>query len=111
MHLWQILSLFAIVVIYSVLLMPVSHSTDYFKIPEQHRRPASSLSDFYTNHSKLVVEPYLTTRLKYKKQYHVPSVMVDGFHSYLPENAMWRNGIVEISDDVKLLNDIEKNKS
>jgi hypothetical protein len=72
-----------------------------FNVPLGDRRPPERMKDYYRKQDTKLFGHVLKTRNKYKTQYHLGSVMKTGFHSDLPPDAMWRDGIVEIGEDIR----------
>ncbi len=69
---------------------------DEFMIPADKRRADKSIQEYYDNRQAHVWGDLLATRQLFLSQYHVGTVMKDGFRADLPENAMWKNGKIEI---------------
>ena len=75
-----------------------------FVIPEEARKPKQSMKEYYADHKDILTNLLMGTRLKYQEQYHTGTVLRDGFNADLPENAMWKNGVVVIGEDIRELN-------
>lgn len=71
-----------------------------FDVPLNKRRPKESIKDFYRSQESVLFGQLFSTRGKYLTQHHVGTVMKDGFHTDLPDNAMWRNGMVVIGPEI-----------
>ena len=73
---------------------------DEYVIPPHHRKPELSVKEYYKQREEILFAQMMSTRNKYQQQYHIGTVMKDGFHTDLPDNAMWRNGKVEMSAEI-----------
>jgi len=74
-----------------------------FNVPETDRRPEQRMKDYYRRQDTHLFGQLLHTRNRYKTQHHLGSIMKDGFHADLPPDAMWRDGIVQIGEDIREL--------
>lgn len=72
-----------------------------FLIPEAHRQPLVSMKEFYAVPDRGLTDLMLRTRLTYRAQNHLGTVMRDGFHIDLPEDTMWRGGVLVSGPDVR----------
>lgn len=70
-------------------------------IPEHHRDPGVSIHEFNKIKQQASIDAMLKTRLTFKEQPYFGSVMRDGFHADLPENAMWKDGIVAVGPEIQ----------
>lgn len=103
---------------------PISDNGDYYKpwsiinqwketnfiVPETARKPAVSIQEFYQKQDDLIWEMILKSRLEFKEQHFVGSVMKDGFHSDLPADCMWKNGKIEKNKTIYNLRKAETEK-
>ena len=76
------------------------HDKSYV-IPESQRQPGMSMKKFYANEDRGLMDMMMRTRLLFKRQNHIGTVMKDGFHADLPEGTTWRGGKIVTGDDVK----------
>lgn len=76
---------------------------DGYTIPQADRQPTESMKDLESNQQSNLVAAMMRTRLKFKQQNHVGSVMKDGFNADLPENAMWKGGTIVVGEDIRQL--------
>lgn len=72
-----------------------------YTIPEAQRQPALSMKEFYAVPDRGLMDLMMRTRLTFKSQNHIGTVMRDGFHIDLPENTMWRGGVLVSGEDVR----------
>lgn len=74
-----------------------------YTIPLIDRQPLESMQDFYANHEQNLIAGMMRTRLKFKEQTHVGTVMRDGFNADLPPDAMWKGGVIVVGEDIRQL--------
>jgi len=72
-----------------------------YNVPAEAQRPNMPMKEYYEKHDQITTELMMNTRLAFREQYHVGSVMKDGFNADLPENAMWKNGVIVLGEDVR----------
>lgn len=72
-----------------------------YTVPEAQRQPTLSMAAFYAVPDRGLTDSMLRTRLTFKTQPHVGTVLRDGFHVDLPENAMWRGGVLVLGEEVR----------
>jgi len=123
---YQCLVFFVLLVFALFLLVsdPTSDNGDYYKpwsivtqwreanfvVPESDRKPKISMSEFYQKQDDLIWEMILKSRLEFREQYFIGTVMKDGFHSDLPPDCMWKNGKIEKSKVIENLRKAEAEK-
>lgn len=76
---------------------------DSYTVPLADRRPTVGVREFYADNDANLTATMLRTRLKFRDQHHVGSVMRDGFHADLPPDAMWKGGVIVVGDDIRRL--------
>jgi hypothetical protein len=71
-----------------------------YNVPIKDRRPLERMVDYYKNQEKIMMDLLVNTRMKFRQQHFIGTVMRDGFHSDLPDNAMWRGSKIEMGDNI-----------
>lgn len=80
----------------------VNNLTDTdFTIPELQRRPPVSMTEFYATRDQTLTNMMMATRLRFQQQNHMGTVMRDGFHADLPDNAVWRGGVIVMGENIR----------
>lgn len=81
-----------------------------YNINLKDRRPLERMKDFYQKQEQILKDHLINTRLQFKAQHFVGSVMRDGFHSDLPSNAMWQGHKVVMGKEIEQIRkkEIEK---
>ena len=72
-----------------------------YVIPVNQRRPLESVAEYYAKRDETLITMLVTTRGKFTKQHHLGTVMKDGFHTDLPNDAMWKDGKIEIGSEIQ----------
>lgn len=70
-------------------------------IPAEKRHPDVSIREFYADREGRIRRELIETRMKFKAQPFVGSVMTDGFHSDLPLGTKWEGGTIVGGEKVK----------
>jgi len=111
-------AIFFVLIFFALFLLvsdPTTDNGDYYKpwsiitqwkeanfvVPEADRKPKVSMLEFYKKQDDLIWEMILKSRLEFKEQHFVGTVMKDGYHADLPSDCMWKNGKVEKSREVQ----------
>lgn len=74
---------------------------DDYTLPAAQRQPALSMKEFYAVEDRGLLDMMMKTRLTFKAQNHLGTVLRDGFHIDLPENTMWRGGKLVRGEEVR----------
>lgn len=75
--------------------------SEKYKLQSHQLTPKHSMSYMAQHHVDLLNNIYVKTRKEFEGQHHEASNMFNGFHTLLPDNAKWVDGVVEISDDIR----------
>jgi len=82
------------------------------EIPPDKRQPNVSIKEFYKDRESRKRKELIETRLKFKAQPFVGSVMTDGFHADLPEGTKWKGGTIvggqEVQQEMKQLEEYSR---
>lgn len=81
-------------------LKDLINETDYI-IPEKGRKPEESVAEFHKNIEEKTIQLMVDSRLRFPKQYHEGSILMGGYHSTMPPNSRWKNGVVSIGSHEK----------
>ena len=79
-----------------------------YTIEESKRQPQLSMKEFYQVEDRGLTDMMMRTRLTFKRQNHIGTVMRDGFHADLPEGTMWMNGKLVMGEDVRQQMELSK---
>lgn len=74
-----------------------------YEIPVSQRQPTLSMKDFYAVPDRGLMDLMMRTRLTFKNQHFLGTVFRDGFHIDLPEDTMWRGGVLVSGPEVQKL--------
>jgi hypothetical protein len=72
-----------------------------YQIQIQHRMPTISFKEYIQLEDRGLTDMMIRTRLTFKNQPYIGTVLRDGFHVELPDNAMWKDGTIVVGDDVR----------
>ena len=66
-----------------------------FDVPENRRRPTQAMREFYQYQDQSKLQNMIETRKKWDYQYHMGSVLLDGYDAFLPDGDKWEHGKIK----------------